>query len=69
MVPHAVWSSWPRARVRYITVAHAAKMLETTEAGVKMRASRGKWRRVGTGRDVRYDVDDVRAAAGIDAAV
>jgi hypothetical protein len=62
-VPYSVWSAWPRARVRYITVEHAARKLETTVPAVKMRASRGKWRRIGTGRDVRYDVRDVNAAA------
>lgn len=59
-VPYSVWSSWPRARVQWVTVEHAAKIAGTTVAGVKMRASRGRWRRVGSGRDVRYFVDDVR---------
>lgn len=69
VVPHSVWSSWPRARVQYVTVEHAAKMLGTTVAAVKMRASRGRWRRVGTGRDVRYLTEDVRAAAGVEGEV
>lgn len=60
VVPHIVWSSWARARVTYVTVEHAAKIAGTTVDAVKRRASRGKWRRVGTGRDVRYHVDDVR---------
>lgn len=64
-VPYSVWSSWPRARVQFVTVEHAARLCGTTVAGVKMRASRGKWRKVGTGRDVRYHVDDVRAASGM----
>lgn len=59
-VPHSVWSSWPKARVKYVTVEHAANMVNTTVAAIKMRAARAKWRRVGTGRDVRYHVDDVR---------
>jgi len=68
VVPWSVWSSWPRMRVQWITVEHAARMLGTTVAAVKMRASRGQWRRVGTGRDVRYSVDDVRGAAEGDVA-
>jgi hypothetical protein len=60
VVPHIVWSAWPKARVTYVTVEHAAKIAGTTVDAVKRRASRGKWRRVGTGRDVRYHVDDVR---------
>lgn len=60
VVPHIVWSGWPRARVTYVTVEHAARIAGTTVDVVKRRASRGKWRRVGTGRDVRYHVDDVR---------
>lgn len=67
VVPWSVWSSWPRMRVQWITVEHAAKMLRTTVPAVKMRASRGKWRKVGTGRDVRYSVEDVRAAEGVSA--
>jgi len=59
-VPHSVWSSWPRARVEWVTVEHAATIAGTTVAAVKMRASRLKWRRQGTGREVRYHVDDVR---------
>ena len=60
-VPYVVWTSWPRARVQYITVEHAAHMVGTTVEAIRQRAARGKWRRVGTGRDVRYFVDDVRA--------
>lgn len=63
-VPLVVWSSWPRARVKYITLQHAAHILGTTTDAAKMRASRGEWRRVGTGRDTRYYIDDVRGAAG-----
>jgi hypothetical protein len=62
-VPYVVWSGWPRARVMFITVDHAARLLGTSPAAVKMRAARLRWRRVGTGRDVRYHVDDVRASA------
>lgn len=61
-VPHAVWSSWPRARVQYVTPEHAAKMLGTTVGAVRMRASRGRWGRIGTGRDVRYSVEAIRSA-------
>lgn len=64
-IEYVVWSHWPRARVQWITVEHAAKMLATSAAAVHVRASRGKWRKVGTGRDVRYSVDDVREAAGL----
>lgn len=68
-IPHVVWSSWPRARVQYVTVEHAAHMAGTTVDVIRQRARRGKWRRVGTGRDVRYYVDDVRAdeRAGVSA--
>lgn len=62
-VPYVVWSAWPRTRITYVTVEHAARIAGTTVAGVKMRASRGGWRKVGTGRDVRYHVDDVRGVS------
>lgn len=62
-VPFITWSRWPRARVKFITVEHAARLLGTTVPAVKMRASRMKWHRIGTGRDVRYLVDDVRKEA------
>jgi hypothetical protein len=62
-VPYAVWSSWPKARVKYITAKHAARILHTTIGAVWVRAKRQKWRRIGTGRDVRYLVDDVQASA------
>jgi len=61
VVLYVVWSNWPRARVQYITVEHAAHMVGTTVEAIRQRAKRGKWRRIGTGRDVRYFVDDVRA--------
>lgn len=64
-VPYMVWSSWPRARITYVTIEHAARIAGTTVPGVKMRASRNKWRRIGTGRDIRYHVDDVRRSAGM----
>ncbi|MGW6007199.1 hypothetical protein ACWFNS_17810 [Oerskovia enterophila] len=60
VVPWSVWSSWPHKAVVYVTVEHAARLAGTTVAGVKMRASRGGWRKSGTGREVRYHVDDVR---------
>jgi hypothetical protein len=66
VVPFSVWSSWPRTRVTYITAEHAMHMLEAPSVqAVWQRASRGKWRKVGTGRDVRYHVDDVRGDAGV----
>lgn len=58
-VPYSVWSSWPRAKVQWITPDHAARLLGTSYVGVRLRASRGRWRRIGTGRSVRYLVDDV----------
>ena len=67
-VPYSVWSSWPRARVQFVTVEHAARLCGTTPNAVRIRASRGKWRKVGTGRDVRYHVEDVRAASGMERA-
>lgn len=61
-VPFTVWSGWPRARVTYVTVEHAARLAGTTVVAVKQRASRQHWRRIGTGRDVRYHVEDVRGS-------
>ncbi|WP_157257600.1 hypothetical protein [Oerskovia sp. Root918] len=60
VVPWSVWSSWPHKDIVYVTVEHAARLAGTTVAGVKMRASRGGWRKTGTGREVKYHVDDVR---------
>jgi hypothetical protein len=51
--------------VRWITIEHAARLLDTTVPAVRMRASRMHWHRVGTGRDVRYSVEDVRHAGGL----
>lgn len=59
VIPHAVWAHWPHAQVEWVTVEHAARLLSTTIPGVKMRASRQKWRRTGTGRHVRYHKGDV----------
>lgn len=58
-VEKAVWERWG-SRSEWVTVEHAAGMLGVSVAAVKMRASRGKWRRTGTGRDVRYLAEDVR---------
>lgn len=66
-VPWSVWSSWPRARVTYVTVAHAARMAGTTVGAVRVKAHRQKWRRIGTGGDTRYHVDDIRRASGLSA--
>lgn len=66
-VPFVVWSAWPRARVQYVTVEHAARMAGTTVNAIRIRASRKKWRRIGTGTDVRYFVDDVRGDVGVSA--
>jgi len=62
-VPWDTWRRWPRARVKYITVEHAARLLATTKVGVRLRASRGNWRRIGAGRTRRYHVDDVPGIA------
>jgi len=59
-VEYQVWSSWPRTG-HYVTVKHAASIAGTTVEAIKKRASRGKWRRMGEGRDVRYHSDDVLA--------
>ena len=59
-VPHSVWSSWPRARVEWVTVEHAARIAGVSVAAVKMRASRLKWRRQGVGREVKYYLPHVR---------
>lgn len=66
-VQFAVWSAWPRARLQYVTVEHAARMAGTTVSAIKMRASRQKWRRIGTGADVRYHVEDVRGDVSVSA--
>ena len=63
-VPHATWSRWPKARITYITIAHAAHLAGTTEPTMRKRASTHHYRRIGTGRDVRYHIDDVRADIG-----
>lgn len=63
-VPFITWSRWPRARIQFITPEHAARLLGTSVNGVRIRAHRGRWRRVGIGRDVRYHVEDVRRAGG-----
>lgn len=59
-VPHSVWSSWPRARVEWITAEHAGRILDVSVAAVWQRAKRERWRRQGSGREVRYHVQDVR---------
>lgn len=59
-VENSVWTSWPRARVEWVTVEHAARMLDTTINTVRIRAHRLKWKRQGTGRNVKYYVPDVR---------
>jgi hypothetical protein len=62
-VPFLVWQHWPRVRVpKFVTPEHAARLLGTTVNAVRIRAHRDKWRRIGTGRDVRYLIDDVRRA-------
>ena len=58
VVPYEVWSRWPR-RLAYVTVEHAAKMCGVTVNAVRIRASRYRWHRIGTGKDVRYLVADV----------
>lgn len=63
-VPFIVWSHWPRARVKYVTPEHAARMLGTTVNAVRILAHRRGWKRVGTGRDVRYEVDSIKESAG-----
>ena len=59
-VSHDVWSRWPRARVKFVSPEHAAKMAGVSLAAVWQRAKRQGWRRIGTGRDVRYSVEDIR---------
>lgn len=66
-VPYVVWSAWPKQRLAYITPAHAAKIVGCTVQAVYQRARYGKWKRVGTGRDVQYAVEDVRKSAGVTA--
>lgn len=63
-VPASSWTAW-NSRTEWVTVEHAARMAGTTVAAIKMRASRGKWRRTGEGRDVRYHRDDVMAASAV----
>jgi ribosomal protein S27E len=59
VVPRETWERWG-ARSEWVSVERAAGMLGVSVAATKMRASRGKWRRTGTGRDVRYLAEDVR---------
>lgn len=61
-VPLLVWQRWPRATVKFVTPEHAARLLGTSVNAVRIRAHRDKWRRVGSGRDVRYLLDDVWSA-------
>jgi hypothetical protein len=58
-VPREQWERWGSVTQKWVTVEHAANMLGITVQAVWTRASRGKWRRTGTGRDVRYHVEDV----------
>jgi hypothetical protein len=62
-VPLATWVKWPAVRVQYVTPEHAARILGCTVANVWQMAKRGCWARIGTGRDTRYNLDDVRSAA------
>ena len=65
-VPYETWHRWPRTKTTFITAQHAARLLGIEKvAAVWKRASREKWRRIGSGRDVRYHVEDVRRAAGM----
>lgn len=57
-VPRSTWERWG-ARSEWVTVAHAANMLGITENAVYLRASRGGWRRRGSGREVQYRTEDV----------
>lgn len=57
-VAYDVWSKWPQ-RVSWLTPEHAAKRLGVSVNSARIRASRERWRKTGTGRDVRYHVNDV----------
>ncbi|MFB7798949.1 hypothetical protein [Isoptericola sp. NPDC056134] len=57
------WSRWG-SQQQWVTVEHAANMAGTTVAAVKVRAHRQGWRRTGTGRDVKYNADDVMGRGG-----
>lgn len=65
-VSYDVWSRWPRARVQWITVEHAANIAELTVAATKQRKKREHWRTIGTGREVRYNRVDVMRSVGRD---
>lgn len=52
---------------QYMSVEEAAHMLGISPNAVAARAYRGEWRRVGNGRNTRYDATDVRASKGTDA--
>ncbi|GAA1992804.1 hypothetical protein GCM10009718_33140 [Isoptericola halotolerans] len=55
-----VWERWG-SRSEWITVERAMTILGvTTKQAVWQRAKRGKWRRQGDGRHVRYHAEDVR---------
>jgi len=60
-VPYAVWSRWPTARVQYVTIERASDLLGITNLNtVRSKARRGKWRRIGTAKDMRYHIEDIR---------
>lgn len=63
-VPMLVWQHWPRAQEKFVTPEHAARLLGIPVSTVRVHAHRRKWRRVGTGRDVRYLLDDVWGERG-----
>lgn len=58
------WVKWP-SDDQYVTVQHAANILQTSVTATRKRASRGQWRRkIREDGHVLYLVEDVNAAAG-----
>lgn len=61
-----VWEKWG-SRVEWVTVEHAANMVGVTVNAVKIRASRGGWRKRGVGREVQYYAADVMGSGELHA--
>lgn len=62
-VDKSTWERWG-SQAEWITVDHAMSILGVaTKQAVWQRAKRGRWRRQGDGRMVRYHIEDVRLTA------
>ena len=61
-VPREQWQRWG-SRAEWVTAARVANWLGIPVATVRVWAHRYRWDRQGTGRDVRYNAEDVKATA------